>query len=360
MNVVNDFHNLFLEQRPLIDLRAPIEFEKGAFSQAVNLPLMTNEERTQVGICYKQQGQQAAIVLGNQLVSGQVRQQRLTRWLNFCQQHQQGVIYCFRGGLRSQTVQQWLLENGINYPLVQGGYKALRNFLLTQIEHIAQHPLLLVAGNTGSGKTELLTQCAHSLDLEGAAHHRGSSFGAFVTPPATQINFEDKLAEQYISRQYRSFEQNIVLEDEGRLIGHVHLPLSLEKAMQMAKVVVLVRSFEYRLERLLNEYVIEMASKFILKYGSEQGAVAFREYLQQGLFRVRKRLGSQRYISLEQAMNAAFLSQKEDDMRVHLNWLAPLLQHYYDPMYQYQLLQKKQRIVFQGSEKDCLAFFNQK
>ena len=358
MITLNNFKQIFAQQRPLLDLRAPIEFNKGSFSHATNIPLMTDDERAQVGTCYKELGQQAAIELGHQLVCGQTKQQRLDNWLTYCQQHPQGAIYCFRGGLRSHTVQQWLADAGVNYPLIQGGYKALRGYLLEQLDVIAQHPLVLLAGNTGSGKTEILNHIPHSLDLEGAAHHRGSSFGAYATPPATQIHFENTLSEQYLGRQYSATSQTIILEDEGRMIGNVHLPESLEQAMKTANVVVVEQSFEYRLERLLNEYVIDMYSKNCLLHGIEQGKIIFNDYLTQGLFRVRKRLGSERYIELNQAMSKA-LAIENTDSRAHLNWLKPLLEHYYDPMYQYQLGQKQQRIVFQGSEKDCISYLNQ-
>lgn len=61
---ITDYRDIFLNDRPMMDTRAPIEFIKGAFPGVVNLPLMTDSERQRVGTCYKQQGQQAAIVLG--------------------------------------------------------------------------------------------------------------------------------------------------------------------------------------------------------------------------------------------------------------------------------------------------------
>ena len=65
-----DYRELFLHDRAMMDTRAPVEFHKGAFPGVINLPLMTDIERQKVGTCYKQQGQQAAIELGHQLVSG--------------------------------------------------------------------------------------------------------------------------------------------------------------------------------------------------------------------------------------------------------------------------------------------------
>lgn len=96
----DDYPRIFLQDVPLIDVRAPIEFQQGAFAQAVNLPLMIDSERQAVGTCYKQHGQQAAIALGHSLVNGKLREQRTAAWLAACAARPEGYIYCFRGGLR--------------------------------------------------------------------------------------------------------------------------------------------------------------------------------------------------------------------------------------------------------------------
>ncbi|MDT9646710.1 tRNA 2-selenouridine(34) synthase MnmH, partial [Pseudomonas sp. JV245A] len=178
-----DYREIFLNDRPMMDTRAPIEFTKGAFPGVLNLPLMTDQERQRVGTCYKQQGQQAAIVLGHQLVSGAIKEQRIQAWADFARAHPDGLLYCFRGGLRSQIVQQWLKdEAGIAYPRVGGGYKAMRTFLLDTTEQALQQcDFVLLGGMTGTGKTQVLGQLDNALDLEGHANHRGSSFGRRAT-----------------------------------------------------------------------------------------------------------------------------------------------------------------------------------
>jgi tRNA 2-selenouridine synthase len=268
-------------------------------------------------------------------------------------------LYCFRGGLRSQTVQRWLKESGINYPLLVGGYKALRQFLLNELEQLALHPLTILAGNTGSGKTPFLAHCANSLDLEGAAGHRGSSFGGFVTPQSGQINFENKLAELYINGDF-SLDKRLILEDEGRLIGSVHLPESLRQAMTLAPIVVIEESLEYRLEQIYQEYIIKMTNQYQASYGVEQGFIAFGEYLEHGLFKVRKRLGTERYSQLKALQTKALSQQEKGLQHYHLDWLKPLLSEYYDPMYQYQLGLKAERVIFRGNNAQCLAFLQDK
>ncbi len=350
-----DFRAIIGNKIPLMDVRAPIEFEKGAFNHAINLPLMNDDERASVGLCYKNNGQAAAIILGNKLVSGKSKAKRLAQWQDFAQEHPQGYLYCFRGGLRSQTVQRWLKESGVNYPLLLGGYKALRQFLLNELEQLASHPLMILAGNTGCGKTPFLANCVNSLDLEAAAAHRGSSFGGFVTPQSSQINFENKLAEQYITGNF-SLKQTLILEDEGRLIGSVHLPTYLRQAMALAPIVVIEESLEYRLEHIYQEYIIQMTAQYQTKYGIEQGFIGFSQYLEQGLFKVRKRLGSERYSQLKKMQSVALTQQLNGQLHFHLDWLRPLLIEYYDPMYQYQLGLKTDRVIFRGNNTQCLAF----
>ncbi|RMP21839.1 tRNA 2-selenouridine synthase [Pseudomonas amygdali pv. lachrymans] len=190
----SDYRALFLNDVPMMDARAPVEFSKGAFPGVINLPLMNDIERQKVGTCYKQHGQDAAIQLGHQLVCGQVKDERVNAWVEFARANPDGYLYCFRGGLRSQTVQRWLKDAGVDYPRIIGGYKAMRTFLLDTLhEAVSECDIVVLGGMTGTGKTEVLTQLRNSLDLEGIANHRGSSFGKRATGQPAQIDFENRL-----------------------------------------------------------------------------------------------------------------------------------------------------------------------
>ncbi|MBA1419366.1 MAG: hypothetical protein FAF03_00450 [Epsilonproteobacteria bacterium] len=103
------FRSIVLEDRPLIDVRAPIEFNKGAFPHATNLPLMNDEERHLIGIRYKEQGNASAVQLGKELV-GPVKEERVKAWTDFVKAHPHAYLYCLRGGQRSQISQAWLKE----------------------------------------------------------------------------------------------------------------------------------------------------------------------------------------------------------------------------------------------------------
>lgn len=147
-----DYRALLLADTPLIDVRAPIEFEQGAMPGAINLPLMMDDERAAVGTCYKRQGADAALALGHRLVCGDIRQQRLEAWKAAYQRFPNGYLCCARGGQRSHIVQRWLQETGIDCPLIEGGYKALRQTAIQATWQLAQKPILLIGGCTGSGK----------------------------------------------------------------------------------------------------------------------------------------------------------------------------------------------------------------
>jgi tRNA 2-selenouridine synthase len=353
-----DFGQIFLNDLPMMDARAPVEFSKGAFPGVINLPLMDDLERQKVGTCYKQQGQDAAIKLGHQLVSGELKAARIAAWVAFAQANPHGYLYCFRGGLRSQLVQQWLkAEAGIDYPRVLGGYKAMRTFLLDTTEQaLAQCSFVILGGLTGTGKTEVLAQLDNALDLEGHANHRGSSFGKRATAQPAQIDFENGLAIDILKKRHAGHQQ-FVLEDESRMVGSCNLPLDLHQGMQGYPLVWLEESLEGRVTRILADYVTNLCAEFIAVHGPEQGFSLFAARLQQSLSNILKRLGGERYQRLAASMNAALDEQQRSGaVELHREWIEGLLREYYDPMYAFQQENKAQRIEFRGEHAAVLEY----
>ncbi|MEY5098534.1 MAG: hypothetical protein RJA36_1253, partial [Pseudomonadota bacterium] len=330
----------------------------GAFPGAVNLPLMDDEERHEVGICYKQHGQAAAIELGHRLVSGAIKEARIAAWTDFMRAHPDGLLYCFRGGLRSQTVQRWLREEaGLDYPRVIGGYKAMRNFLIeTTQQAVQQCGLVVLGGLTGTGKTDVIVQLANAIDLEGHANHRGSAFGRRSSPQPAPIDFENRLAIDLLRKREAGWSQ-FVLEDEGRFIGSCTLPLELNEAMQQCPLVWLEDSFEHRVERILRDYVLDQQADYVVAHGEELGFRLYAQQLLGSLERIAKRLGGLRHQQLATVMQAA-LAQQESSGAVdgHRAWIAELLRDYYDPMYAYQRESKTARVVFAGTQAEVLDY----
>lgn len=353
-----DYRDIFLNDRSLIDVRAPIEFAKGAFPLSINLPLMNDEERQKVGTCYKQQGQDAAIALGHQLVAGATKAQRLEAWASQAQAHPDGYIYCLHGGLRSRISQRWLLEEaGIAYPRITGGYKAMRNFLIATTEAaVAECDFMLLGGLTGSGKTELLAQLDNAIDLEGHAHHRGSSFGKHAWPQPCQVNFENSLAIDLLKKRELGMRQ-FILEDESRLVGSCSIPLAMHSAMRRYPVVWLEDSLENRIKRIVQDYVINLCSEFVAVQGPDDGFSAFALRLQTSLKNIVKRLGGERYQRLAAIMDQALLiQQKTGNVDAHHGWVAGLLNEYYDPMYTSQCERANKYIIFRGDHAAVLDY----
>jgi tRNA 2-selenouridine synthase len=222
----DDFRSIVLNETPLIDVRAPVEFAKGAFPHAVNLPLMDDEERRLVGITYKERGNAEAVKLGHTLVSGEVKAARIKAWNDFIDTHPDAKLYCFRGGQRSQISQEWIAQSGREIVRLKGGYKAFRNYLMEETERsITRFNPLVLGGRTGSGKTILLHQLENAIDLEGLANHRGSSFGRTLVPQPSQIDFENALAYALIQKLeagYAHWSSRMRAEEWGGSICPVH------------------------------------------------------------------------------------------------------------------------------------------
>ncbi len=358
---ISDYAELLCGEVPLLDVRAPVEFAQGAFPHSHNLPLLEDDERHEIGIRYKDEGHEAAVSLGAKLISGEVKAARLEQWSRFLAQHPDAVLYCFRGGMRSRISQQWIYEHtGRVVPLVEGGYKALRRYLIEQTELLsAQSEPLILAGRTGSGKTRLIHRLSHAIDLEGLANHRGSSIGRQISPQPTQIEFENRVAIELL-KLHRSGVREIVLEDESPNIGSVHIPHALYEQMRAAPSVVLDAPLETRLDITLQEYVTDMLTQYIEhEGGAAEGFEALSSYLRNSLSRVQRRLGGARYTDILQSMDQALQQQAETgSIDGHRHWLQRMLNEYYDPMYDYQRDKRQRKVKKSGNFREILDYLS--
>ena len=270
-------------QPATLDVRAPAEFQQGAVPGAVNLPILDDDERRQVGIAYKQHGAQAASELGHRLVSGALKDARIEAWIDFIGAHDGVALTCWRGGQRSAIAQQWLHEAGHEVARVDGGYKALRKACLSTLSDPSDKQWWVLAGRTGSSKTVIINQLDNSIDLEGHANHRGSAFGAFTSPQPAPASFENGLAFAW----HRHTTQTLVVEDESRTIGRVALPEAWHAAMQRAPLVLVETTLQDRVEHIFNEYVHTP-----LRHGTSAHELC--GHYRAALARIRRRLGRHR------------------------------------------------------------------
>lgn len=345
------FHDLLLNNTPFLDVRAEDEFAKGSIPESTNLPILENDERRLVGICYKQQGRQAAIKLGHRLVCGEIKAARVRRWCEFVATQPDTHIYCWRGGMRSNIVRQWMCEAGFDVPLVEGGYKALRRSLTEVIDEAAENvSMIRIGGKTGVAKSRLLNLITCSVDLEKHANHHGSSFGRLVSQQPTQVNFEHALAIDLLrATQHVRYEQPLFIEDESRNIGTVYIPFTLYEAMCRSKLVLVEMPLEFRVQNILQIYVIDMLASYVDE-NAASGFACFSHYLQESLRRIQKRLGLERYKIAAGLMAKALQMQlRSGDTQQHEAWIRLLLTEYYDPMYEYQIRKKQELVVFRGN-----------
>lgn len=340
----------------MIDLRAPIEFSKGAFPSSINAPLMNDAEREAVGICYKEQGSDAAVELGHQLVFGDVKAQRLQQWQNFAKQNTGGIFYCFRGGLRSRITQQWLNDVGIDRPYVEGGYKAMRTYLLEQLQQRAREGnFLVLSGQTGSGKTEVINQWPHSIDLEGLANHRGSAFGKTFFAQPTQINFENAWSVAWLKRIQMN-NSPVLIEDESRLIGRVVVLPEYLTATKAASNILLEAPYAERIARIRRDYFMN-AFEHYQKSHPDRSYDLLDGFIRDAVSRIKTRLGGERFTwinaTLDLAINALKSQNQWSDFDDIINLL---LSEYYDPIYQYQYQQKNKKTIFKGSHTEIIQW----
>ena len=313
---------------PFIDVRAPSEFILGAVPTSKNLPILSNNERTEVGKMYKENGNEAAIEKGYSLVNGKIKDKRISNWIKFVKKNPQAQMYCARGGQRSKIAQNWLKEIGVDIDIVEGGFKALRNTCIEVLDSASSDnkEWIIIAGKTGSGKTKMIKQISNSIDLEGLANHRGSAFGGFETLQPTPVNFENNLAYQYLNIS----SNKVFIEDESKTIGRLVIPKKFFNKMNSSTLVLIKEPIENRIKNIYHEYV----SKEIEQTGEHKVLISLRSKLQ----KISKRLGGTNYKIADNLIEDAF---QKNDYNIHYEWIKTLLESYYDKMYDYKNNQKK-------------------
>jgi len=242
-----------LSDLPIIDVRSPSEYKKGHLPNAIAISLFTDDERAEVGTTYKQVSKEKAIELGYQFVTPKL-EYFFSQSLAVAPK-KEVVVYCWRGGLRSNAFGSFLEERGFEkIYIVEGGYKAYRNYIFRFFEK----PFILnvLGGYTGSGKTEILHCLAEKseqvIDLEGLANHRGSAFGGIDLPPQpTTEQFENNL---YAELEKLDINKPIWIEDESSAIGKINLPIGLYNQMRIQYIYFLNISQQERAKHLVATY----------------------------------------------------------------------------------------------------------
>lgn len=302
---------LALPGAKFIDVRSESEFSEAAVPDAVNIPLLTDEERVRVGTAYKQHGVDEARSLGLEFVSP-----RLSAMVDdYRRMSVEGplVVYCWRGGMRSKSVCSLLESLGIPVYRLVGGYKAYRRYVNEYLDRPLPHKVAVIHGLTGVGKTELLEELARlgspSVDLEGLANNRGSVFGQIgMQPQPSQKMFDGLLV-----RELAFWEPlgHIIVECESRRIGRIILPASLVQAMKSGIRILAFCPIGERIRRIKRIYAGDDGDN--------------KEELKKAIMSLGQRVGRKR---------AEEFSRQVDEGRLD-EIVEYLLVHYYDPLYRY-------------------------
>ncbi len=351
----SDFNKMLFESTPVIDVRAPVEFAQGHIPGAINLPILNNEHREEIGTLYKQRGQAAAVSRGHELVSGEYKAQMISRWKQYVEENPKTILTCFRGGQRSQLAQSWLQESSqLVRPRIEGGYKAFRQHLIDELTRMSNTPMIVVSGPTGSGKTRLIEQVKKfrpAVDLEALANHRGSAFGHHSTEQPSQADYENQLAKELILMEEKLKVLPLILEDESRMIGRTAQPEKFFDQLRTSSLIYLDETVESRVSVIFDEY--------ILKMNDDERTKAYARY-QVALQKISAKLGGIRFQELHSDLNNAIKAATEhNELKSHQVWIEKLLIWYYDPLYLRSFERRNPNVIFRGSRKDAIEFLKQ-
>jgi len=306
---------------PLIDVRSPGEYYKGHMPNSINIPLFDNEERSIIGTIYKKEGRKKAVIEGLKFFEKKL-ELLLDNLFKEIDSHKfipEKInnkflikIYCSRGGMRSQSI-AWLLEKYKFSPVtLNGGYKSYRKWIIDSFSK--KWNIVVIGGKTGTGKTRLLSLLEknkyQTIDLEGFACHRGSTFGGLgMKEQPSNEQFENIIAEKLNSFKCSN---NVFVEAESANIGKCRIPHEFFNQMKNSRRIEIVRSESNRFKELVNTY-----------------SVFKKEELQESVLRIKKRLGPQRTkIALESINNEKW------------DLVCRSVLEYYDKCYEYEKVGK--------------------
>ena len=292
----------------IVDVRSPSEYEEDHLPGAVNLPVLSDVQRDRVGTIYHQESTFRARREGAKEICRNAPEiiDEIDRRI---ERDRPVLVYCWRGGQRSQSLSLILDRIGYNIYRLEGGYKAYRGLVHEYFQDRAwSSPLVTIYGFTGAGKTlllEILREKGETVvDLEGAANHRGSAFGG--------IGLDDQPSQKTFERRlYQEIAQQpgpIFVEGESRKIGRRTIPDPFFDELIEPPGIWLETSLDLRVQRIRDEYPWpECRSELVESVGN-----------------LKERLGSTTVEDLQEKLRS---NRLEDAIQI-------LLEKYYDPAYE--------------------------
>jgi tRNA 2-selenouridine synthase len=249
----------------IIDVRSPAEFADDHLPGAINLPVLNDVQRVEVGTLYRQAGAFAAAKVGAAYVSANIGTHLGQHFAEKGKDYKP-LVYCWRGGQRSASIAHVLASIGWRATVLDGGYKTYRKHVLHELETVpAQFQFRVVSGMTGSGKTLLLHELAKCgaqvIDLEQVANHRGSVLGELTAQPS-QKRFDSQLLALFDQFDPHS---PVWVEAEGNRLGNLYLPAPLLAKIRAADGMEIRMPVTSRVQHLIAEYAALRATPMELK-----------------------------------------------------------------------------------------------
>lgn len=247
----------FAKYSAIIDVRSPKEFNEDHIPGAINLPVLDDEERLSIGTIYKENSFQArrqGAVMVSRNIAQHIEGHLANKGADFTP-----LVYCWRGGLRSNSMATVLKSIGWHVHLLHGGYQGFRRHIITDLEYLMLNQnfkIKVLAGVTGVGKTKLLSALREEgcqvIDIEGLANHRGSILGRpHGGKQPTQKMFESKL---WYELKTLDPEKPVYIEAESNRIGSVHLPSAFWSFLKNSEVINITMPIEERISLTKEDY----------------------------------------------------------------------------------------------------------
>ena len=260
---VTSWNNKAINQ--IIDVRSPSEFHEDHIPGSANLPVLNDEERKLVGSIYKNDSPFKAKKLGASLISKNIAMHIKKKFINNPGSWKP-LIYCWRGGQRSNAIAIILSEIGWEVFLLKGGYKTYRKEINNSLNSIINnYKYIVLRGKTGTAKTKILEMIinkgGYALNLENLAKHKGSLLGKY--PKSSQPS--QKYFESLIYFELKKLRKNkpVLVESESSKIGNLYLPSNLLYKIENSPCIDIESNINARASYLVKDY-----SKFILKKNS--------------------------------------------------------------------------------------------
>lgn len=300
----------------IVDVRSPKEYKEDHIPKSINIPLLDDDERAIIGTLYKQVGKEEAIEKGYEIVNPKI--DKIKEDFINAKQDKKLVIYCFRGGMRSTTLMNFLNSNNIEAYKLEGGYKNYRKYVLDFLKDLSYFKFIVLHGHTGVGKTELLLELEKEgkriLDLEEYAANSGSVFGEiyYKKESPSQKYFETQIFDNLYGAKEAGIRE-LYMESESKKIGRCTLSTEFHEKMVEGEHIFVEASLESRVKRCVDDYTRKCWDN------DDKLIIAINK--------LKDTIGKQK---VEELCNYT----KEKNYTAIATFL---MKHYYDPLYQHSI-----------------------